>query len=724
MTTTLRPRQFRLADPASDAVVLPVHRVRPGTPVSALPRLRDNIWQLSYLDHLDTASSCTFSWWDVPEALRGSLKRIAFAVLNLPAPAVLLERGATSTRPTLSASSVLKMLRAWRDFARWLDERQLHRLEDVDRALLEEYGQLVARRVRGVRQNRRELYELTRAWAYAPFLLPRDRLVMPPWEDEGAAITDFFETEDLDVGECESAVIHPATMSPLLVWALRMVTDLAPDILAAYREWRRLDANAAAATTPEGYDQLRAYVQQLRDFGRPFPTFAGRQRAAIQRRYGRPPLARRYMAGLLGISVGTIDNLVHREPDLLHGLDFGDGAPLDVPVSARTGDRPWTAAIDHADAVGLAVHLATAAMITTAYLSGMRPAEVLHLRRGCATREERADGTIRHTLTGRHFKNVLGPDGHTVPAGEVRTDPWVVTELVARAVHVLEELTDDELLLPRSLSENPRDRDTGHRGDAITSQVANNRIQLFTAWANQTATRLGRHHETIPLDPAGPVTMRRFRRTVAWFIYRQPGGRIALGLQYGHVGRTLAAAYGGRTKQDMLKVLDFERQLALADTLAEASDRLADGEGISGPAADRYVAAAHEFSAHYAGGFATRAQLRALTKNPRLQVYEDPDALLTCNHDPYKALCDPDRSHGRPLRTPSFDRCHTACGNISRTDTHIDRAHEEGERLRAEIADGLHPAPLAKRLSQRIETLEAIIRQHQTTRRIPRQAQP
>jgi hypothetical protein len=45
------------------------------------------------------------------------------------------------------------------------------------------------------------------------------------------------------------------------------------------------------------------------------------------------------------------------------------------------------------------------------------------------------------------------------------------------------------------------------------------------------------------------------RHTVAWFIYRQPGGRIALGLQYGHVGRTLAAAYGGRTKQDMLKVL-------------------------------------------------------------------------------------------------------------------------------------------------------------------------
>ncbi|MFF1657762.1 hypothetical protein [Streptomyces sp. NPDC058255] len=602
-----------------------------------------------------------------------------------------------------------------------LDERQVHRLQDVDTALLEE---LVAARARGVRHNRRELYELTRAWAYAPFLLPCDRLVMPPWEDEGSAITDFFDTEDLDVGECESPVIHPATMSPLLVWALRLVTDLAPDILAAYREWRQLDANTAAATTPEGYDRLRDYVRQLRTCGRPFPTFAGRQRAAIQRRYGRPPLARRYVAGLLGISVSTIDNLTHREPDLLHGLSFGNGAPLEVPVTARIDDRPWTSAIDHADAVGLAVHLATAAMITTAYLSGMRPAEVLHLRRGCAAREERADGTIRHTLTGRHFKNVLDPDGRTVPAGEVRPDPWTVTELVARAVHVVEELSCDDLLLPRSQSENHRDRDAGHRGAALTPQAANHRIELFTAWANQTAVRLGRPHETIPPDPAGPVTMRRFRRTVAWFIYRQPGGRIALGLQYGHVGRTLAAAYGGRTKQDMLKVLDFERQLALADTLAEASDRLAGGEGVSGPAAERYIAAAHEFDARYAGGFATRAQLRALMNNPRLQVYEDPDALLTCNHDPYKALCDPQRGRNTALRTPSFDRCHAACGNISRTDTHIERAHREVERLRDEIADGLNPAPLAKRLTQRVKTLETIIHQHQSTRRIPRQAQP
>ncbi|MGN9758829.1 hypothetical protein [Streptomyces sp. SD31] len=56
------------------------------------------------------------------------------------------------------------------------------------------------------------------------------------------------------------------------------------------------------------------------------------------------------------------------------------------------------------------------------------------------------------------------------------------------------------------------------------------RIKAFIDWANATATRLGRPHELIPADPHGPITLRRLRRTVAWFVYRRPGGRIALGL--------------------------------------------------------------------------------------------------------------------------------------------------------------------------------------------------
>jgi hypothetical protein len=57
--------------------------------------------------------------------------------------------------------------------------------------------------------------------------------------------------------------------------------------------------------------------------------------------------------------------------------------------------------------------------------------------------------------------------------------------------------------------------------------------------------------------------MRRFRRTVAWFINRQPGGRIALGVQYGHLRASFGESYSGRSKVDMPEILDLEQALAL-----------------------------------------------------------------------------------------------------------------------------------------------------------------
>ncbi|MEV7145392.1 hypothetical protein AB0O05_02695 [Streptomyces sp. NPDC093084] len=502
--TTAPHRAYRLVDPSPDALVFPAQRVRPGTPAGVLPRLSDNVWRLSFLDHLDTASSRTFSWWDVPEPLRAPLKRTAYAVLHLPAPAILMERGYTATRPVLSASSFHKTLRAWRDFARWLAGHNIVRLQDADAQVLEAYARKVATAAGGVRQRRRQLFELTRAWAYAPFLPAGDRLVIPPWEDDGAAIRDFFDTQDLEEGECGTPVIHPATMSPLLVWSLRMVTDLAPDITTSLREWRRLAANTAATSTPEGSERLRTFCHALRAADGAFPTYAGVQRAAYDRHTNRrPPLARAYLAGLLAIPPATIDNLLMREPALLDGIRFSPGAPLDIRLTGRIDGKPWRESIDHADAVQFAVHLATAAMITIAYLSGMRPAEVLHLRRGCAVREERADGTVRHTLTGRHFKNVLDADGATKPAGEIRPEPWTVIELVHRAVTVLGDLSTDDLLFPRSLSANPHARQQAHGGAAISTHTANNRITYFAAFANCLAESLGRDHEMIPDDPAG-----------------------------------------------------------------------------------------------------------------------------------------------------------------------------------------------------------------------------
>lgn len=69
-------------------------------------------------------------------------------------------------------------------------------------------------------------------------------------------------------------------------------------------------------------------------------------------------------------------------------------------------------------------------------------------------------------------------------------------------------------------------------------------------------------------------------------------------------------------------------------------------------AADRYRAAAAEFSDRYAGTYLGKRELRALVANPRLQVYEDPKAFLTCDHDAFTALCNPRPRPSARRRSP------------------------------------------------------------------------
>lgn len=179
----------------------------------------------------------------------------------------------------------------------------------------------------------------------------------------------------------------------------------------------------------------------------------------------------------------------------------------------------------------------------------------------------------------------------------------------------------------------------------------------------------------------------------------------------------MSESYTGRSTANMLDLLDLERARSVADTLTDAAERLAGGEGVSGPAAGRYLAAAGEFAATYTGGYLTKRQHRALLANPRLQVFDHQQALLACNHNPHTALCHPDRAASRAAaRTPSYDRCQAACPNIARTDTHIARAQAEIDQLDAEITAGTSPHPIQQRLRARRAALQAIIDAHRATR--------
>lgn len=706
-----------LVDPAPDTLVYAPERARPGLPVSAIPRFSAMSWQLAGTDRRESGSSKVIRWDRFPLPLLASFKRCGWALLNLPTPAVLLSRPHSTTRPRVSPATAGNIVGCWLRFATWLSRQEITSLDQVNADLLSEYASDLPQT--SYNTTIYHLLAITRLWAYAPYFLPCDRIPMPPWDEEG--IDAYLDSRVGRESENKTAPIHPSVMSPLVVWAIRVVTDFAPDILAAYREARRIKDAIPVKAVKGGRQALDAYLRQLRASGQPLPTLKSRTVSMVTARAGRGddttgwrPVHRQFIAGVVGVSVRQVGRVLSSH-EAAEGLALGDGAPLRTPVTARIGDEPWfTPEFDEARAV--AVHLSTAALVTIAYLSGMRPV-VLHLERGCR-RVDQPEGScvIRYRLVGRHFKGVLDAEGTLKPEGEIRAEPWTVLKVVHQAVEVLEELGDERLLFPRNFSEQPRQRD--HLGAAVTPQMAAQRIERFTRWANQLAARHGLAHELIPSDPVGRVSLRRFRRTVAWFINRQPGGRLALGVQYGHLHLTMSDSYGGRSTSDMLDVLALERAYAIADTLQEAAERLREGEGVSGPAAGRFIAAVSEFERTYPGGFLSKRQAKALLGNPRLQVFADPEALLICNKDPAKALCDPGRgSPGhRPPPTPSHDRCQRACANIARTDSLIQQMREEVSGLNEEIADGINPRPVELRLRQRRDVQQAAIDRHEATR--------
>lgn len=162
-------------------------------------------------------------------------------------------------------------------------------------------------------------------------------------------------------------------------------------------------------------------------------------------------MANTYLASTLGVTTSQVARTPGILTDELTPADFGPAPRLDVPLTARIGAAPWRETIGFDEVDVLMLHLSTAALICCAYLSGMRPEEVLALRRGCCTRVERDDGTVRFEIRGRHFKGVLDEDGNAIGESEQRADPWIVLEPAARAIAVVEELEDGEQLFTRAL---------------------------------------------------------------------------------------------------------------------------------------------------------------------------------------------------------------------------------------------------------------------------------
>ena len=628
-----------------------------------------------------------------------------YCAVNLDTPMDELGRP-PHTVLRLSASSVAGHLTgSWRPFVRWLAEQGIGSISEADADVLTNYREQVAELPISPKSKDLRMLGLWRMWRYAPCLPAEDRLMQPPWEaaDYEDDISDWDSPRE-SRSENRTLPIHPETMAALLVWSMRFVNDFSSDILRARQRRTDMDANIRQRRRDGDLQRWNRYLNGLRHDREPLP--------GLTLDNGDTGLAVSYLAAKLDVSSSIIQ--AHRPSD----IEIRVGAPLDVEIRGQIEGERWTAAIDFYEVDAWVRRLSTAGLVVTAYLSGMRPEECLALKRGCCQPSDPTDELSGYEVRGLTFKK-RGGDGNTIRGGLERRNPWYVIEPVARAVKVMERLHPHELLFPVAAF-GVNDGRSATRS-AKTTRVNHNVRELIN-WCNQSAGASGR--PIIPPDPNGPVTIMKFRRTVAWFIYRLPRGLIALGSQYGHINLLQSEGYGRRAHSGMSDVLD-ELAFAIRDRLEAGHEQLAAGEGVSGQAAERFIGAVAEYEAQFKGSVPTRRDAKALLKNPSLQVYDNPEQHLACCYDESQARChaDNDRRPGIE-QSPDLLRCDPRCANAARTDSHMASLGKEVDHLEAQIASPMTPVPIQVRLGQRRDRLLAVKAEHERKRLVTAQEVP
>ncbi|GAA1407004.1 hypothetical protein GCM10009639_55330 [Kitasatospora putterlickiae] len=257
-------------------------------------------------------------------------------------------------------------------------------------------------------------------------------LLRPPWDTEG--VDDYLPEENQPGGrENTTEPLDPRVVAPLLMWSIRVVEDLADDILAAWDERTRMTGRAHAnPSSPEGAEALRAYLRPILSEGAPLPT------ATIR---GNSGAARIYIAARTGSSLKQVQwaGRLHRLSRL--AAERPGPCPLTTPVTGLIEGRFWRTSINFDEAGDLRRHLGTAAAVILLHLTGMRPQEVQALRSGCCPAPAPdTDGTTRHLIRSQvtgpadadlHEEEAAGP--HLITGRHYRTSSTTTATTSVRA---------------------------------------------------------------------------------------------------------------------------------------------------------------------------------------------------------------------------------------------------------------------------------------------------
>jgi integrase len=650
-------------------------------------------WPLAGLGVPPSVPNPTLDWALFPEPLREGFRRAGWLLVNAPTPEHLLSKRGGNTVEWPSAGSIRSIVAHWREFAKWLDAGGVSSLSTVTTEDLDRYCKHNNDSGRSYVSRAARLRAVSRLWALSTQLPASDRLAAGPWEGED--IKDYLSGEPRTANENTTPVIHPDTMGPLLVWALTFTDDLGGDIVRAARHRAAATAARPQEQSPASRTAADAYLTRLLRDGH--TTLPGK----LVMGQLRPDLS--YLAAMNGGFHPKDLSAALDEQREDFQVDLTAPRPCGVAATAKVDGVPWCDEIEWHDVPQLCQVLRAAALIVTAYLSGMRPAEVLSLTPGCCPEPfQEPDGSTTYVIEGRRYKGARTPDGRADHTGVEQV--WTTIKPVADALQVLDALPGGGIYLWAK----PRDADV-----ALDPGTASERVAAFVDAANELAERLGMPGKAIPPDPSGPISLGRFRRTLAWHIRRRPGGRVALAVQYGHLSLSTGEGYAGLREAGALTLLDREQAAAVVDTLQGLAAELADGGQLSGPAGERLLAAIRR-AASYDGAYLTERELKRVLGDPEMRVFDNPGAFLVCVHDPARALCRP----GRPGAdvTPDLSGCRPECSNIARTDGHLAGLRREIDRLESEAGSPLTSEPMRQRLRQRAADYSGIADRHSATR--------
>jgi len=657
--------------PLDGKPVLETAPLRRGHKRSALSRFEDSSWDLSPAVFRENARIChiTAHFDGIDDAgVERTLREFLYARLNFDVPGY---------RMRLPPGSIRQLFNRTRRFLEFVaDKNGTCNLARVDQALLDAY------RAHLTADPQRRPIQVAHLLEIIPDLhhfrehMPSGGLELLPWKGRSAYVVAGSKQT---TGENKTPRLPEEVISPLLKWSLKYITVFSADILAARAELEALQQSQRQLIAEDRRfsdvtlrqrrrDRLIAYLDKLRASGRGVPTWTTAHNGVVRTDPATGNVTPPVNALLIHLHIGIdaqADQAQHlmlrkaTKPIMLDaitelGTEVG-GMDTAISLDPDTG-KPWRPRFDPKTLLFEERMLQAACYVVCAYLTGMRDCEVQAMRSGCLEIKRGEDGIIdRFQVRSTVYKR---------RDGRGQAEKWITIEPVAKAITVLERLTDhirqsrggDTLWRVLDVRQSSKD----HISAEIVRQINTFRDHLNEQFGTPEAPIIPPAQD----DKPWRITTRQFRRTVAWHIANRPFGTVAGMIQYKHASIAAYEGYAGSSRSGFRTEIARERALGQLDDVLSYFERHRAGEALMGPAAARIsnelqqaIDKLDPLLGHIADPARVRAMLGHVAKTLFIGVMND------CFFDPATALCLNRKSEAA---TPVMaqcrpDRCPNSC---------------------------------------------------------------